>query len=1063
MTEPAPERETDEQLAKMLQDERDMLRVTMEHTNAHLAYLDSDFKFITVNHAYEQHCGIGKEELVGQAYFALFPNEEERAVFEDVRATGEAKEYKARALDPAGDGETTYWDWTLTPVKDLRGSVRGFVLSLVDVTETTMTARLAEAMTKIDAAMVSTRDPEQILRHAMTEAAQALRCDGCLTTRREKGSWLVTQVHGSGQDLCGMRMTDAQARHLVLAERTGEPVAVEDAYNDERANGRVMRRQRIRAILTAPFSTGGLITGALSFIHQERPLPFSPAHMDFARKLSLSVSLALENAHLYESLRNELSRVELLRQLALSSTKAASLEQVCTEMLSVLATQLHAATGEIRVLDRKQRLLRLVAGFGQAKTFLERSRDIDYRDGRFLSTKALRRRRPLTHEHDEKTPERMRLAKEAGLEDSRYIAVPLFYRGQIIGAFSLSFHGRRPFTEQELGLFSAVGHVVTQAVESARLFDAQSEAQQRAQYELDLTNLVLETSSALTSSLELNEILHSLTEIILKALDRSRVTIDLVDKVNSQLVVVSARGTRHTKPGDRTAIEDLSGKAQGVLRRKRSTVFDLSDGKQTTGMERRHREAGMRRLLVVPLVAAEESIGLVTVDQPEDDRPFSPREISLVEAIAAQAAIAIENARLHEESVSKARGLEAVSQMGSLITANLSLESAKDQIIDYSAVLLGATSSILLALDEEQNVFKVVAADGVPSKVKKKSLPLQAVRKLGLDGTAPVVIADLASVSSIPFFAANLRHGFVSAITAAIFIDNKLEGLIIIQDKERLSPEEHDLSSFRLFANQAATALKNARLYEEERRIAEILQHQLMRPIKPVGGLEVGSTYKAAFQAEQVGGDFYDVFELDGDLVAVLVGDVSGKGVLAAGLTETIKSSVRTLAYIDPSPSFVFSRLNHSLLRQTSNEMFATAILAVINIRTGDVRLSNAGHTPPVIHGAECHYLKTPVDTLLGAFQQPYREMYFKIDPEQLMLFYTDGITEARSGAAFFGERRLLRAVAACESEEPQRLVDNLLQSATDFAQGKLSDDVAVLALRLAKRPAPRQGRAGEV
>ncbi|NLT43573.1 MAG: PAS domain S-box protein [Anaerolineae bacterium] len=135
-------------LAADLAQERDLLRTLMENTQAQLAFLDRDLRFVLVNSAYEAGCGHSFEELSGQYHFDVFPNDENRAIFEAVRDTGRPASHTAKpfafAHDP-GRG-TTYWDWTLTPITGDRGDVTGLVLSLVDVTEAVLGRRRVEEL-----------------------------------------------------------------------------------------------------------------------------------------------------------------------------------------------------------------------------------------------------------------------------------------------------------------------------------------------------------------------------------------------------------------------------------------------------------------------------------------------------------------------------------------------------------------------------------------------------------------------------------------------------------------------------------------------------------------------------------------------------------------------------------------------------------------------------------------------------------------------------------------------------------------------------------------------------
>ena len=129
-----------------LKEEKDILQAFMENTDAHLVYLDTEFNFVRVNSTYARGSGHTVDELIGQNHFALFPNEENQAIFQKARDTGDPVEFKAKPFEFADQPwrGVTYWDWTLTPVKDASGHVQGLVLSLVDVTERIRSERAME-------------------------------------------------------------------------------------------------------------------------------------------------------------------------------------------------------------------------------------------------------------------------------------------------------------------------------------------------------------------------------------------------------------------------------------------------------------------------------------------------------------------------------------------------------------------------------------------------------------------------------------------------------------------------------------------------------------------------------------------------------------------------------------------------------------------------------------------------------------------------------------------------------------------------------------------------------
>ena len=246
-----------------------------------------------------------------------------------------------------------------------------------------------------------------------------------------------------------------------------------------------------------------------------------------------------------------------------------------------------------------------------------------------------------------------------------------------------------------------------------------------------------------------------------------------------------------------------------------------------------------------------------------------------------------------------------------------------------------------------------------------------------------------------------------------------------------------------------AAALENARLFEQQRRIATVLQENFIHQLPSLDGLELGATVQAAFEPELVGGDFSDVFVLDNSLVAALIGDVAGKGIRAAGLAETVRSTVRAFAMIDSSPAFILRKTNQLLLNREGGSEIVTAFLLILDRAEGKAICASAGHPAPVHLTADaCGLLEVPAGLPLGSFNEDYLDAHVTINRGDYVIFYSDGVTEARRRGELFGDERLIESVAALWGSSPQEIVQQVRHAASEFAD-TLKDDLEVLALRL--------------
>ena len=238
--------------------------------------------------------------------------------------------------------------------------------------------------------------------------------------------------------------------------------------------------------------------------------------------------------------------------------------------------------------------------------------------------------------------------------------------------------------------------------------------------------------------------------------------------------------------------------------------------------------------------------------------------------------------------------------------------------------------------------------------------------------------------------------------------------------------------------------------------LAKTLQRSLIPPAPPeIEGLDVAAAYQPAGTGNEVGGDFYDVFELaEGDW-AVVIGDVEGKGAKAANVTALARYTMRAAAMRARRPEVVLSMLNEALLRQEANR-FCTVICGRVRIDGSgrvSVTISSGGHPMPVTVTPEGlgPHAGDPGD-LMGVFEHPeLRETTFELNPGDGLVFYTDGIPEGRSGSAFFGGDRLRDWVKDHRAEDAQSIADGLVEAVVEFQDGSPRDDIAVVVV---KKPA---------
>jgi serine phosphatase RsbU (regulator of sigma subunit) len=263
--------------------------------------------------------------------------------------------------------------------------------------------------------------------------------------------------------------------------------------------------------------------------------------------------------------------------------------------------------------------------------------------------------------------------------------------------------------------------------------------------------------------------------------------------------------------------------------------------------------------------------------------------------------------------------------------------------------------------------------------------------------------------------------------------------------------DEDDLLFAGDLARRAATAVENARLYTERAAAAMTLQESLLPAELPtMPGWALASSYAAGDTTVEVGGDFFDVVELDEGFLAV-VGDVTGKGVQAAALTALARHTLATAARFDPSPAKVVSLLNDVLVHRPDISLLTVACAHVVPTEAGArLRLTSAGHPLPVLsRPGQAPTTIGPPGLLLGITGTArWEHSEIELHPGDTLLFYTDGVTDTPSGGERFGEERLLDALPEAPAE-PREMIAGVQRALREFQVGDVVDDRAMLALRL--------------
>jgi serine phosphatase RsbU (regulator of sigma subunit)/HAMP domain-containing protein len=398
---------------------------------------------------------------------------------------------------------------------------------------------------------------------------------------------------------------------------------------------------------------------------------------------------------------------------------------------------------------------------------------------------------------------------------------------------------------------------------------------------------------------------------------------------------------------------------------------------------------------------------------------------------------------------------QALAEVNRLAHSTLEFDEVMQRIISVTCDAVGAETAAIVM--REHGLWCTKYSYNFPQEIIGVILTDEQAphAAMALKSGHPVAIDDV-------YKDLRLGHGIMesygirSVLTMPLIVQDEVIGVLFMNHHSRTVEFTRAQVDFaESVATTVALALHNARLYQAEHRIADTLQQALLALPETIPHLRFAHIYRSATEATRVGGDFYDLFEVEGGTVGITVGDVSGKGLDAAVLTSLVKNTIRAQAMdLGKTPAEVMSAANRVLFRESAPEMFATVFFGLLDTATGRLVYCNAGHTTGAIGlpGSPMAALHSN-STLVGAFAEAsFIDSIAAMAPDDLLFLYTDGLTEARGADGMFGADRVFSILGRLESGDPWVAATAVVQEAAAFAGGHLSDDLAILAVALTDR-----------
>ncbi len=616
-------------------------------------------------------------------------------------------------------------------------------------------------------------------------------------------------------------------------------------------------------------------------------------------------------------------------------------------------------------------------------------------------------------------------------ENVSVLAAPLVVGTEPLGVVVVVEEEGSEFTDAEVEMIRTFSAQAAVAVHNSRLFEFET----RSRTEAEVLRAVAEQLSR--------------PQVLTEALKSVRETASILLGASGDAMAVLDRPSFGLGPPSDAAREEALAEAWQRV---------ATPGRPTAVVERGDAGEGDRFLdyheAARALLAAVEFDGeprAVIAFARRGERHFTARDHRLAAAIASQVSLAFESAYHLERARSRAMNLETIFRISQVVGSSLQAKVVLNRVLDVVQRVFSADAVSLMTYDTDAQKVSTEMARGLVS-----SAILHFETEAGVDVPGQVfTTGEPVRVDDLPGHGTKLtslayEQGMRCMLAVPLLARGRSIGVLTVFSKESDAFSAEDMGLLHTFASQAALAIDTAKLYGKEHMVASVLQTSILPESFPdFPELETSSVYLPAGVEADIGGDYYDVFRGPVGSIFMVMGDVCGKGVVAATKTSMIKYMTRGLVAAGLGPARVLAEVNKAIADSGDATDIVTLWVGVLDVASGTLRYANGGHPPALLKRADGTLERmSPTGALLGAMADaPYDEEEQEIGEGDIVLLYTDGVTEARRGNKFFGEGRVRHALK--RGHDADSVTQELLSSLDRFVPGAIRDDAAVLAVRV--------------
>ncbi len=813
-----------------------------------------------------------------------------------------------------------------------------------------------------------------------------------------------------------------------------------------------------------PLKIENRILGVLD-IQSDRLDAFHPNDLLVLRALADTIVTAINSARLYSDLERRAEQLSIIAEASKDIASVLEVDILLNRVTALIQKHLHFPHVHLFTVHLNRRQIIYQAGSGARSEALKGySINLDSVEG--LIPWVARNRQTALVNDITKEP----LYRESPFEpqDTRAeLTIPLLYDNSPVGILDLQSDHINSFGEDDRIILEALADNIATAIHNAELY-------QTERWRRQVADSLREVAGTLSADVGVDDVLDSVLRELEQNLPCDVSTVWLLEDEKlypahvhgAEIMDVEAAVLRWPEAAQYLS-ETLSA-SEPVIR---MPTDPLGPSGIACGYSADYSS------IAAALRSGDHPLGVITLSHPAAGR-YGHEAQAITATFASYAAVAIENARLYDSAQEQAYASAALLQVAQTVANSNNLDEIIGSLVRITPILVGVKACGIYLWKE--GMFKPSQDYGFPEEVRPilfaKDFSMEDFPLLAMTCELAQISVGILTQGSAedwldPELARNEEESFYALQSAdhlllgfPLMIKNEFYGVMLVEDFDdarRFRQKRIEIISG--ITQQVALSIQNDYLQNEmvirERLETEVqLARQIQRTFLPDHLPEYPNWDLAAtwITARQVGGDFYDVFELPGDRLGLFIADVSDKGIPAALFMALTRTLVRAAVIDSQSPAEVMRRVNALIIPDNQQVMFVTAFYGVLLIKQGELIYANAGHNPPVLVPGKGHEIAILRKTgaALGIIDElDMEERTIQLDEGDLLLLYTDGLTEAFSPSQeLFGEERVMEILRKTHHLTARRILDKLEGEITQYMENiPPSDDLTMLAVKRKK------------